>query len=90
MPAKDKYQGFDTIDSQAEDWAVVVPDDNNDLPGGVPKGLYFAAAGNVAMVSKAGNEVVRAVLAGDEIGWRPARILATGTTVAAGNIIALY
>jgi len=74
------------------DMAVVVPDDNNDLPGGPCRGFIFQAAGNVTLVTPNGTTVTLAISSA----WfgisylRATRVKATGTTISAGNIIACY
>lgn len=74
------------------DMAVVVPNDGADLPGGPCRALIFQGTGTVAIVTPQGNTVTLTISAN----WfgvtyiRATRIMATGTTVAAGNIIACY
>lgn len=85
----DPFVGRSSIISQAESWAVVAPSDAADLAV-VPKALYFSAAGDVKLRGSDGNDVVFTVAAGQTLSVRPVRVLLTGTTVAAGKIIALY
>lgn len=85
----DRFEGFESITSNPESWGVVVPSDAADLAS-KPKAIHCKAAGNVAMVGADGVEVIFAFTAGQTLNLRPTRIKATGTTVTAGNVIALY
>lgn len=58
---------------------AIAPNDSADLPF-VTRQLYFAGAGNVAIVWSSGAETIEPVGAGDRLDWRAARIKATGTT----------
>jgi hypothetical protein len=89
MAAPDDFQGFADIHSNPETFAVVVPSDAADLAK-KPKALYFGAAGDVALEGDDGVAATFTVIAGQTLNVRPSRVLATGTTVAAGKIIALY
>lgn len=84
----DKYEGFESLTSQSERWQVVVPDDVNNLPV-VPKALFFNSAGNVVLEGDDGNAVTFTVVAQQTLDVRPTKVRATGTTVAAGGIVAL-
>jgi hypothetical protein len=74
------------------DMQVVVPNDGADLPQGQCRAIIFQGTGTVALVTALGNTITLTISAN----WfgvtyiRAKRILATGTTVAAGNIIACY
>lgn len=59
--------------------ALVVPDDDNDLPW-QPRTIYCAATGDVVMRDEFGTDLTYPMVAGQFLVFRPARILATNTT----------
>jgi hypothetical protein len=89
MPAGDDFLGSRNINSSADQWAVVSPSDSTNLSK-KPKALYFSAAGDVALVGDDAVSVTFTVIAGQTLNVRPSKVKVTGTTVAAGKIIALY
>lgn len=84
----DPFAGYANINSASQRWYVVAPSDAADLPT-IPRALYFKAAGNVAISGDDGVSVTIPVVAAQRLDVRPTRVLATGTTVTATNIIAL-
>ena len=80
MPAIDDSRGKGTqLESPASNLALVVPDDDTDLPF-VTRAIYVGEPGAVALVTLGGQTVTTPELAQ---GWHPiraVRILATGTT----------
>jgi hypothetical protein len=74
------------------DVVSVTPADGADLTKGTCRAMIFTAAGNITFVTAAGSTVTLAISAA----WfgvqyiRASRILATGTTIAAGNVFACY
>jgi hypothetical protein len=89
MPAGDDFLGNRNISSSADLWVVVTPSDSTNLTK-KPKALYFSAAGDVALVGDDNNSVTFTVIAGQTLNVRPSKVKSTGTTVAAGKIVALY
>lgn len=90
--AKDNWYAKDGVDLQGRRWAIITPDDANDLTE-IPKALYVGGtAGNITMIgvdaSVAATGVAWPVAAYALLPVRPRRILATGTT--ATPIIAIY
>ena len=85
---------IDTLNDMTpiNDMAVVVPNDSTDLPGGQARALILTGTGNITLITAAGTTITLAVSAN----WfgiqyiRARRVLATGTTITAGNIIACY
>lgn len=88
-PFLDDTQDYTPIN----DLAVVTPNDGADLPGGICRGLIITATGTITIVTAAGSTVLLNIPAG---GWpgvtyiRAKRVMATGTTIAATNIVACY
>lgn len=76
----------DALTAQAESWASVTPDDDNDLAE-VPKALFVGTAGDLALVGSDGVEVTFKVAVGYHP-LRPRRVKDTNTT--ATGIVALY
>lgn len=83
----------DTNDfTPVNDMQIVVPNDSADLPAGQCRALIFQGTGTVTIITPLGNSITLTISAN----WfgvtyiRAKRIMATGTTVAAGNIIACY
>lgn len=78
------------------DMIVVVPNDSTDLQylgkTSASRAFVFTAAGNVTFLTAGGTQVTLVINAS----WfgvqyiRCKRVLATGTTIAAGNIFACY
>lgn len=74
------------------DLAPVTPNDGSDLPGGTCRALIFTGVGNITFVTPAGRTVTLPISSS----WfgvqyiRASRVLATGTTIPAGNIFAGY
>jgi len=73
-------------------WFIVVP---NDSPTAnfqkIPASLYVGAPGNLVLVMQDGTTATfLAVPAGTILPFTPYRVNATGTTVAAGSLYALY
>lgn len=69
--------------------AVVTPNDSADLPTAPTRGIILTNAATLAYVDADGNSVTFPFPAGQfSISIR--RILATGTTASAGEILALY
>lgn len=83
--------------STAKRHGTVVPDDSDPVTVSVgavpsnkqirPRALYFKAAGNVVIVDDEGTSITYAVSIGQVLDVSPYQVKATGTTVAAGNII---
>ena len=69
--------------------AVIVPSDSADLPR-VARGVKVTAAGTVAFTAEDGSSLAVPFLAGEIIPWRVKRVLATGTTTAAGSLFSIY
>jgi hypothetical protein len=79
------------LDSPAIHAALVTPDDDNDLPDGVTRGLGIASGGAVAVRMMGGATVILpdgALAAGIIHPIRVSRVLSTGTT--ATGIVAYY
>lgn len=90
MAAIDDFDGEGPfLDGPATHAAVVVPADGADLTN-VTRALWFGVGGNVAVVTKGGEALTIPVLAGSRLDLQVTRVKATGTTVTAGNIIALW
>lgn len=66
--------------------AVITPSDTTDLPT-QPRAIVALVAGNIALQDEAGTSVTYPVNAGDRLDFAATRVLATGTSVTAGNII---
>lgn len=69
-------------------WVLVTPDNDENLPDGIPRALWVNTPGDITMVDTAGNEGTFTI---EAIGWadfQPARIKATGTD--ASDIYACY
>jgi hypothetical protein len=87
-PFVDSYNDMTPIN----DMVVVAPSDSTDLVGGPCRALCLTGAGTITFTTGAGNNITLTVSAN----WfgiqyiRASRILATGTTITAGNIIACY
>ena len=74
---------------------LVVPSDTAELTppiagAGIPCGFFANSAGTVAVLTETGDAVTFVCNAGDQKMMRIRRVMATGTTVAAGNIYATY
>lgn len=78
---------------------VVTPSDTVDLPLGSGnnrrcRAIMVLAAGNVAVnldgTATPGTAILTGLVAGDRVTVGVARVLATGTTVAAGSVLALF
>ena len=68
---------------------AVTPDDDNDLPDGVTRGVYVGVAGDVTLISESGSTItLKNLAAGILHPIAVTRIEATGTT--ATDIVALY
>lgn len=87
MAAPDKWSSYDPgLTGRLTRFAVVTPNDSADLAF-CPRAVYFAASGNVTFWPKGSTTgFTIAVTAGQREPWGIDRILATGTTVAAGSI----
>ena len=68
--------------------AVIVPSDSAEFFR-VARGVKVTAAGTVAFVTEDGSSLAVPFLAGETIPWRVRKVLATGTTTAAGSLFAL-
>lgn len=77
------------LESPGTKSAVITPDDDNDL-GTVAKVIYCEEAGDVAFITTGGTTDTWAVAANSYIRLRVARVKATGTTVSAGTLHAIY
>jgi hypothetical protein len=69
-------------------FVAVTPDDSNDLPVGVCRGLYIGGAGDVTVIDAYGNTVLFKAAPLGFMPIRAARVKAAGT--GATNIVALY
>lgn len=75
-----------------DDIKVVVPNDSTDLPNGTCKAMIFNGTGNLTFITANGTQVTLTI----STAWfgvqyiRAVRVLATGTTIGAGNILACY
>lgn len=76
----------DQVWHQANSWAQITPNDNNEIR--VPKALYIGGAGNIVLAGADGVDGTFAVGAGATLPLRPRKVKATGTT--ATGILALY
>ena len=83
----DPFQGYASLTSQAERWAVVAFSDAVELDP-KPKALRCQAAGDIALEGDDGVVAIFTVAAGEVLEVRPVKVKATGTTVAAGSVIA--
>lgn len=104
MPATDNFNTESTSETirheaslrvlgSARRDAVITPNDSADLTE-VPRAIRCNAAGDVKLIL-VGNPVdatgvVYTVAAGEVLDVRPRRVLATGTDVAAGSLVAWY
>lgn len=71
---------------------VVTPNDSADLPDGACRALILNAAGNIRILTL-NDELVTLAISSAWFGVtyiRAKRVLATGTTIAAGSIFACY
>ena len=87
-PFIDSYNDFTPIN----DIQTVVPNDSTDLPGGPCRAFIFQGTGNVKITTPQGS-VVTLIISSAWFGVtyiRATRVWATGTTVAAGNVLACY
>lgn len=79
MAINDDFGGQRLMNGPAERMAAVTPSDNVDLPF-LPLALYVGGAGDVTVVTKAGDTVTfKAVPVGTILPVRPLRVKATGT-----------
>jgi len=92
LPTPTPYvKGFNDY-TPIDDIKAVTPNDSADLPNGTCKALIFNATGNITFITALGTQVTLTISAS----WfgvqyiRATRILATGTTISAGNILACY
>ncbi|MGB4107767.1 MAG: hypothetical protein WBK55_08235 [Alphaproteobacteria bacterium] len=88
MPNDDfkNFQGG--INGPYKKWVLVTPSNDDELEY-LPRALFIAEAGDVALVGEDGNaEIFKDVAAGTILPVRPVKVLATGTD--ATEIIALY
>jgi len=88
MPAIDAYANApDSLQAPARDATPVTPSDGADLVN-VTKALVIGGAGNISVITAAGNTVlISGLTAGAILNLRVSRVRATGTT--ATNIVAL-
>jgi hypothetical protein len=87
MPTdKFPHDSIAKITDPLTEWATVTPSDTVDLPTR-PLAIIVGVAGDVAMISATGADVIMKLPAG-LIPVRPMRIKAAGTT--ATNIVALW
>lgn len=69
----------------------VTTSDSVDLPSGACVGIGVLSAGNVSVnLVGGGTAVLTGLVAGQQLRINVTRILATATTVTAGNVYALY
>jgi hypothetical protein len=89
MPAVDAYANQSpALSTDPTDAAAVTPSDGTDLTF-VSKKLFVGGAGNLVVITAAGNTVTfTGVAAGTILPIRVSRVKATGTT--ATNIVAMY
>lgn len=67
----------------------ITPDDNNDLPGGVCRGIYVGGQGNISVVDCYNNSmIIYSAQAGSILPFQIRRVKSSNTT--AGHLIALY
>lgn len=84
-------KGFNDF-TPIDDIQAVTPNDSADLPNGTCKALIFNGTGNITFVTALGTTVTLTISSS----WfgvqyiRAVRVKATGTTIAAGNILACY
>lgn len=77
-------------DAGAEGAVVVTPSDALDLARGATNALYLSSAGDVKVTLASGDQFT---FVGLTAGWHPIsakKVWATGTTVSAGGIGAIY
>lgn len=81
---RDEYPGqMGGLLAPTDDFEVVTPDDENDLPR-LPRRLWVAESGNLVVTNRDGDTVTIPVEAGQEVPIRPHRVLeATDATVVA-------
>jgi hypothetical protein len=88
--ATDNFEQYSkALDSPADRHYVVVPHDTTELDP-KPRALKFLAAGDAKVEDADGTTVVYPVSAGELLQFRAKRVHSTGTTVAAGKIVAWY
>lgn len=87
----DEFQTVEGVTAPAKNIKVITPNDSTDLTD-VTKALYIGSAGAVAVIAADDTVAVTipGVQAGSILPIRVKRVMATNTTVTAGNIIALY
>lgn len=89
MPAE-RQQVESGLDAPAFKAYSVTPNDTTDLPNGDARALYVGVTGDICVITSGGTEVIfKAVPVGTVLPVRIARVKATGTAAAAGDIIAL-
>jgi len=80
MPPTDPFEGQNSLTAPARDGDAITPDDNNDLAVAC-RGIIVTVAGNVEVVTPAGNTVIYPGLAAGIVHpLRATRIKAAGTT----------
>lgn len=78
------------VTAPSDDGFYITPDDDTDLAY-VTRGIYIGTSGNLAVMRKSGNTIIYPNLAAGVIHpIRCIRVLATGTTVPADQIIGEY
>ena len=89
MPAVDQFAQHSLgLESPVSNAVVVTPDNDNDLSF-VTRGIMVSVSGDVAVTTKAGNDVTLPALAAGIIHpFRVSRIKSTGTT--ATGILAVW
>lgn len=83
----DTFQYRQALDSTipADRWYQITPDDDADLPI-IPRSVLCTSDGNLVAIDAAGTSMTVALVAGDTLPIRPARVGETST----GTFYALY
>jgi hypothetical protein len=77
------------LSSPATKHATITPNDSADIPNR-PRAIKCLAAGTVAIRDELGTDITYTVLQGDVLQIRAARVLATGTSLTAAQLIAWW
>ncbi|HJS46263.1 MAG TPA: hypothetical protein VJ753_07675 [Rhizomicrobium sp.] len=78
---------MDTPDSSAKALAPVTPDDDNNLPGGIARGLLVGTAGTANIIDGSGNNLTGVPL---QQGYNPIQVRRVLTGGTADDIWALF
>lgn len=89
MAQNDPFESrFTELTSPAKNGFAITPHDTNNLTADT-RAIYVGGAGNIALVTSAGDEItLNGALAGTIIPIRATKVKSTGTT--ATNLVGLY